>query len=484
MSIWDKDEKERKVLKLNKNIEVDTLIIGAGMTGLTTAYYLKNKNICVIDSSLYGHGVTLNTTAKITYLQQEIYTKIASLTNNKIAKLYLKSQLEAIKNLKEIIEKEKIDCDFKRVLSYIFANTEKEISSLEKEVDFLRNNGIKIKKDKLPDKITSHLTYSVDDTYIFNPLKYLNSLYYILIKRNIPIYENSPILKVEKKNNHLYCYTNKNYIKTKKIIFACHYPFFIKPFFLPIKSSIEKSYIIVSKVDKDLNYSCISSNNPVYSCRFYKDGNNIYQISLAESHNTAIKQNDLDHFKRVKQIFNLKDENIIMSYSNVDIMTKDHMPYIGEIKENMYISTGYNTWGMTNSILGAKILSDIINKVPNEYMEIFKPNRFNLATIIKLPYYLGGQIKSYFGPKINKEKNWYPKSVTFENQNGDSLGIYKDEKGKKHIVYNKCPHFGCSLIFNELERTWDCPCHSSRFDIDGNCIKGPSNKSINYYKDE
>lgn len=84
---------------------------------------------------------------------------------------------------------------------------------------------------------------------------------------------------------------------------------------------------------------------------------------------------------------------------------------------------------------------------------------------------------------MNKEKSWY-NHVTFENRDGTNLGIYRDELGKKHVVYNKCPHFGCSLIFNEQEKTWDCPCHSSRFDIDGNCIKGPSNTSISYHENE
>ena len=120
---------------------------------------------------------------------------------------------------------------------------------------------------------------------------------------------------------------------------------------------------------------------------------------------------------------------------------------------------------MTNSVLAALIISDMIKGLENEYIEVFNPNRFNIANIVKLPYILASQTKSYLGPKINKNKIWY-----------------KDKKGIKHIIHNKCPHFGCSLIFNEKELTWDCPCHSSRFDIDGKCIKGPSNYDISYKK--
>lgn len=474
-SIWDiKLVSEGK--ELDKNIEVDILIIGAGITGMTTAYYLMDENICVVDANRIGHGVTLGTTAKINYFQERIYSKILGVRGMETATKYLKSQRFAIENLKEIIETENIDCNFKRVPSYVFANTKKEVEPLKKEIEFLKENKIDVKKDKLPSKITSYNSYRVDDTYIFHPLKYLNGIYNILKNKNISVYENSKITRIEKEDNYYICYGKKYHIKAKKVVLACHYPYFIRPFLLPLKSHIEKSYIIVSKVSENGNFTCISSNIPTYSCRFYQDKDDIYQIALAESHNTSVKQNDSYHFKRVKEIFNLNDEDIVTMYTNTDIMTPDHMPYIGELKENMYIGVGYNTWGMTNGVLASKIISDMILNKENEYKDTFSPNRLNLANLISLPTIIGGQVKSYLGPKINKNKSWYNSNLKFY----DGLACYTDESGKEHIVYNKCPHFGCSLIFNEKEKTWDCPCHSSRFDIDGKCIKGPSNKDITY----
>ena len=480
MSIWNKKKIKRDVKELNKDIETDILIIGAGITGMTTAYYLKDKNICLVDANLIGYGVTLNTTAKINYFQERIYTKIKNVRDEECAKKYLKSQKDAIKNIKEIIENENIDCDFKQVPSFVFANTLSEVEPLKKEVKFLKENKIDVKEKKLPNKITQYSSYCVEDTYIFNPINYLNGIYNILKEKNINVYENSKITKIEKVDDSYICHGKKYKIKAKKIVLACHYPYFILPFLLPLRSHIEKSYIIISKVKKDGGFTCISSSSPTYSCRFYKDGENIYQISLAESHNTSIKQNDLKHFKRVKEIFKLKESDIVMTYSNVDIMTPDHMPYIGRLKDNIYIACGYNTWGMTNGVLAASIISDMILNKENEYLEIFNPNRINLANIMNLPNIIFSQTKSFLGPKINKNKSWYKDNITFINKNGKSLAIYKDENGFKHIIHNKCPHFGCSLIFNEAEKTWDCPCHSSRFDIDGKCIKGPSNYDISY----
>lgn len=480
MSIWNKKTKKRNITKLDKDIDTDILIIGAGLTGLNTAYFLKDKNITIVDANVIGHGVTLNSTAKINYFQERIYTKIKDSVGIYKAKLYLISQKYGMNLLKEIIEKERIKCDLEKVPSYVFASTKKEINNLEKEVTFLKDNDISVEESKLPLKIPSYKSYKVLDTYIFNPIKYLESMYNILIKRNINIYEKSKVTRIEKEKDYYICKCNNHKIKANKIVFACHYPYFIYPFFLPLKAYIEKSYIIVSKVKEYKKFTCISSSYPTYSCRFYKDGEDIYQISLGESHDTNYKQKDIYHFNKVKEIFKIKEKDIIESYSNVDLITPDHMPYIGKINDNMYIGTGYNTWGMTNSVLGAKIISDIILEKENKFTSIFNPNRINLKIILMSLIIAYGELKSFLGTKINKNKKWYNQNIKIYKKNGKTIACYIDESGKEHKIYNKCPHLGCSLIFNEEEKTWDCPCHSSRFNIDGECIKGPSNYDIKY----
>ena len=128
MSIWDKKEKSHKIVSLKENVYTDILIIGGGITGLTTAYYLKDyPSVCLVDASAIGHGVTLNTTAKITYFQERIYTKIAALLNEEKARDYLQSQREAISYLVDIIEKENIACSLTKTPSFVFANTKKEV---------------------------------------------------------------------------------------------------------------------------------------------------------------------------------------------------------------------------------------------------------------------------------------------------------------------------------------------------------------------
>ena len=157
---------------------------------------------------------------------------------------------------------------------------------------------------------------------------------------------------------------------------------------------------------------------------------------------------------------------------NQDIISNDKLPFIGKIKDNLYISTAYNTWGMTNATIGGKIISDLILDKDNKYKDLFNPTRINIPLIfnsfIGSFYYLKAYIESIF--KINNPYYIKIKGITY--------GIYIDKEGIEHKIKLLCPHMKCHLVFNKEEKTWDCPCHGSRFDIDGNIINTPSTKKL------
>lgn len=480
MSLWEKYLNNNHFKSLNKDEYVDILIIGGGITGLSMFYYLRNvSNICLVDASRIGEGITKNTTGKLNYLQGAIYTDLIKNINKKTAITYLASQRYAISLIKDIIEKEKIDCDLEQVDSYIFTNKEQEITKIKEEQKFLEEQGILIKESKLPLDVPCKYACVVRDTYVFNPIKYLNHLKHLLKEKMI--FENTKVKRIERYNKKYYCYTNGYRIIAKKVIVACQYPFFILPFLLPLKSHNEKSYLIACKTNKNEKYSCITISNPGLSFRYYQDGKDIYKICLARSHNTAIKQNDKENFLNVQRIFKISEESIVSKWSNVDIITDDKLPYIGEIKKDLYMATGFNTWGMTNGILSSKIIADMVLNKKNEFAKLFSPYRINIYKVKSFLGNVGSMIFSFIRSK-KKNKSWYSSNLKFKKVHGKSIAIYIDEFNKEHIVYTTCPHFKCSLVFNELEKTWDCPCHSSRFDLDGKCIKGPSLYDISYKK--
>ena len=476
-SIWLDGMEESNVKVLNEDKDVDVIIIGGGITGLSVAYNLFDSNlkVCLVERNLVGHGVSSRTTGKLTYLQELIYSKLNKNFNTDKVRLYLNSQKDAIKIVKDIVDKYKIDCDLKRVDSYVYTNIEKEVKNIENEKDLLDFFGIDVFESKtLPNNKKCKKAIYVKDTYVFHPLKYIYGLKKI-VENKIDIYEKTCINKVEKENNNYICKTDKYKIKAKKVVFATHYPYFLIPYLFPLKCYLEKSYITAFKLNKTYNFSAITSSKPVESIRYH----NNYEIYLSNSHNLCVKNDDKNNFKKVMDKIDIKPDFI---WSNKDIITSDNIPYIGTIDENMYISTGYNTWGMTNSAIGGKIIGDLILSNKNKYIKLFSPNRsLNIFKIMNFPLNISSNIKSFVGSKINKNKSWY-KNIKFKKIEGKEVGIYIDENKKEHIVYNKCPHLKCGLTFNEVEKTWDCCCHGSRFDIDGNCIEGPSNYSITYKK--
>ena len=464
---------------LNKDIDVDVLIIGGGITGLSVSYHLLDSNlkVCLVEKNIIGHGVTARTTGKLTYLQEQIYSKLNNTFGFDKTKLYLDSQIEAIKIVTNIIKKNNINCDFQIVDSYLFTNNNKDIRKIKKEKDLLEKLKIKVEEcTELPDLKKIKYGIKVSDTAVFHPLKYLNSLKK-LCNNKIDIYENTKIISIDKKDNLYICKTKTNTIKAKKIVLAMHYPYFLFPFMMPLKTHLEKSYICAYETDYDLKFSAITPSKPTLSLR-YLNNDKIYKIVLNNSHNIAFKNNDKQLFNNLLNNTKIKPKYI---WSNKDIITNDNLPYIGLIKENMFLATGYNTWGMTNASIAGKIISDMILNNQNIYIDLFNPKRnLNISKLVNFPINLYSNIKSFLESKLVKNKSWYSRRVIFKKVNGKSIAIYIDENNKKHIVYNKCPHLKCSLIFNEKEKTWDCPCHGSRFDIDGKCIEGPSNYDIVY----
>lgn len=475
-SIWSEEIKNTQK-KLDKDLNVDVLIIGGGMTGVNAAYQLINSNmsVCLVEKNVIGSGVTSRTTGKLTYLQEDIYSKLKCYHGELVSKMYLASQKDAILLAKSIMDKEKIDCNLEKVRSFIINNNDKKFL---KENEILDNLDIKLNySTELPNGEKVKNSFYVTDTYIFHPIKYLNTLVSIIVKNGVLVYENTKILEIDKKDGFYFCKTNNNIIKCKYIVFALHYPYFLIPFLTPFKTKLEKSYIEAFNVDKDYKYSSITITKPTVSTRYFSDKNKHYQIYLTNSHNLCIRNDELKEFSEL-----IKDEPDYV-WSNKDIITNDYLPFIGSINEdnNMLIGTGYNTWGMTNGILAGKIISDIILKKENKYISLFDPKRsLNMGKIINTPIIIGSNAYSFIKSKVIKNKSWYSNNVKFEKRNGKDIAIYVDEKNKEHIVYNICPHLKCSLIFNEVERTWDCPCHGSRFDIDGKCIEGPSNYDISY----
>ena len=467
-SIWKENIELPIFKKLDENKDVDVLIIGGGMTGINTLYQLRNSSleVLLVEQNKIGMGVTVNSTGKLTYLQESLYEKIIKNFDVETARRYLDSQKYAIDLACNIIEEENIDCNLLEAPSYVYSLDDEEDKNLEQLKKFLEDYKIKVIEGK-SDLVKYKNMIGVEDTYVFHPLKYIKGLVNKIDSNKI--YEDTSIVKMEKNGEEGYiCYTNDDkIIRAGLVVIASHYPYFNLPFLFPVKGSLEKSYLSASKY-KEENISLIKYSKPIISMRSYLD----YLLYVSNSRNVASRVDDKEHYKELKKKLSDIDLNPEFMWSNTDIMTNDGLPYIGKIDDRLLLGTGYNTWGMTNGILAGKIFADMVMGKDNEYQELFNPKRINMGTfgggILDSGYNALGYVN---GILTDSDK------IKYDSIDGKEIAIYNDEEGE-HKVFTKCPHMGCRLIFNEFEKTWDCPCHASRFDIDGKCISGPANENI------
>lgn len=449
--IWENNIKNIYSNKIIDNY-VDILIIGGGIAGITTAYYLRNskKKILLIDKDNIGYDTTYKSTAKISFIQKDIYQKLEKTYNLETSKLYFESQKEAINNLVNIINNEKISCDLEKIDSYLFATKKESLSKLSHEKKILESFGVEcFNSEKLPIKYNIESSFYVKDNYTFNPKKYIDELAKVIYKK-INIVINTTAYNIEKHDKLYRVFTDKGGITSKIVIVATHYPFFIIPNFIPIRNYISREYINAGVYKPNKKFTAINIDKDTESIRFYND----YIIYVSNNHRLTNKTNYELNYKEAQDKFR-KNFNSEINYSwiNQDLMTNDYLPIIGCSNSNdksLLIATGFNAWGMTNGVIAAKLLTDIINDNYNKYYNLFKPSRMNKVGIVN------SLIDGVFYSKAYIQ--------TFFN--------------RKHV----CPHMMCGLIFNKEEKTWDCPCHGSRFSIDGKLITGPSSINISVDK--
>lgn len=485
-SIW-MNEYKNPLKKKNKKVnDTDILIIGGGITGLSCAYFLKDSSyqITLLDKGKIGMGVTSRTTAKINYLQGTIYQDLEKYYGLKKSKLYLESQLEAIHFIESIVKKEKIKCDLEKVDAFLYTNEEKNISKINKEMEILKGFDIKVGEiTSLPiPEIPVLKGIVVSDTYVFHPLKYLLGLLK-KIKDSVQIHEDTLVQEISLQEDGTYLIsTSEGTFSSKIVIVSCHYPFFIKPGLFPLFGYLKREYVQAAKVKNPSHFTAINIDSSLKSIRFYKD----YLIyGSREKKLTSSYDYEKEYKKSKEEFIHFFHQEPEYSWMNQDLMMNDSLPWIGVLDKkqpNLYIATGYQAWGMTNGTIAGKLISDLIQEKENPYERLFSPLRTMKPNVI--PALTNGfeYLKAYTKTYFDKNPKFHSKHAMILKINGIDCGVYIDKEGKRHVVRNLCPHLKCKLVFNTLEETWDCPCHGSRFSIDGDVIEGPATFSIRIQK--
>ncbi len=470
-SIWKGFE--RRFPELKGDIERDIVIVGGGIAGYLTAFKLSETGACVtlIEADRLFCGTTGNTTAKITCNQGDIYCDLERRYGKGMAALYYSAQTSAMREYAEIIRKYSIECGFTEIDSFIYSRTSRR--KLEKTCAILNGFGAECEITNRTAPIKAICALKMRGQYVFDPLRFLTSL-----PRNFEIYENTRAIDIDAKTKIIS--TQNGRIKAKTIIVATHFPVInaYGAYYLKLRQSA--SYT-VALADIRLNAMYLDERGDGLSLRPFEGG-----ITLGGFDHRTGRMKDAKIFERLEgranELFGRSD--VICRWNAEDVMTFDGVPMAGRYSkktDGVYVVTGFNKWGMTNAMACAGVLRDLILGRENAYTDLFSPQRrikkckgaFITNAFVNVAHialgYLRATVKTASDlPKGYGDIVWYK---------GKRRAVYRDGDGSIYAIGRMCPHMHCELKWNANTRTWDCPCHGSRFDKEGNIISEPTTKS-------
>ncbi len=454
---------------LKKDIRTEVAIIGGGMTGILLAERLKKagKAVVVLEADCIGGGQTAGTTAKITAQHGLIYRKLLRRYGLEKAKLYAKGHMQAIDDYRRLIQEKRITCDWQECRSFLYSRKDRAV--LESEAMAAVTLGMPVffsAASPLPFAVSGAVC--MEGQAMFNPLSFVKA-----VSADLTVYEHTPVLKVEEKR----VITKNAAVTADFIVFACHFPFVDAPGHYYMRMHQERSLTLAMEGAPRLQDMYYGVDEYDLSLRPYRDcllvGGENYRTGVAVKEKYAALE------QKARMWF--PEGRVMARWSAQDCMPARDIPYIGRFSQNhlnWFIATGYRKWGMTTAMVAARLLCDMICCKENEQEDLYAPDVFALH---ELPQIAAdgcrtvGNYLSYAIPSFKKQEK-------LKKGEGSAVGFtrgsYRESSIELHAVTLRCPHRGCKLHWNADEKTWECPCHGSRFDKKGKRISGPAQKDI------
>lgn len=452
-SLWSETTQIPERQPLREDVSAENVVIGAGLTGLLTAYFLqkRGRQVIVLEAARIAGGQTRNTTAKLTSQHGLIYDKMKKQAGFHRARGYALANESAIDTYENLIKKEGISCDFERLPSFLYTTDETRRKELEQEAQTAGKLGIDVRfqenLDELPFQTAGAVCFQRQAQ--FHPLKFLRGLSEKLI-----IYENTKVLSA--KGHRIVCECGAT-VTAENIIFATHYPFVNVPGFFFLRQHQKRSYVLALEgqgVPEKLSgiYYSVDKGGLSFRCaegRLLLGGGSHRTGKALCKCNGAEKPEGYSYLRKMSQQYYPQGEEAAC-WSAQDCMPHDKIPFIGcysVFRPYWYVATGFQKWGMTTAMVAATVISDRICGVENPYEKVFAPRRFLFRAGIR-----------NFCIDVG------------ESIAGLTKGLFSGRK-------KRCRHMGCRLVWNG-EESLDCPCHGSRYSADGELIDNPAQKNL------
>lgn len=474
-SIWNHETELSKREALKGRIETDTAVIGGGLAGVLIAFFVQQQGIpaVVLEANRIGSGQTRNTTAKITCQHGLIYDKLIRQFGIERARQYALANQTAIETYRRIVQEQHIDCDLETLPAYLYSNADPD--ALRREAEAANRLGIAADftmDTALPFPVKGALRF--DNQAQFHPLKFLRH-----IADHVTIYERTSVQTISGNTIR----TKHGTVHAKHIVFASHFPFVNFPGLYFARMHQERSYVVALRQAQQLDGVYLGMDANGIS---FRNAGNLLLLG-GGSHRTGLNTDGGQYatLRRHAQKW-YPNSTEIAYWSAQDCMPIDGIPFIGQYarsKPNWFVATGFQKWGMTSSMVSAQLIGDLIGGKHSEYAAVFCPQRFHLRASAKnlsanIGQFTKGVLTSTFAIPRSTPTTLPVGCGKIVSVNGKRVGAYKDSSGTVHLVSARCPHLGCALAWNPEERSWDCPCHGSRFDYTGRLISGPAQTNI------
>ena len=474
-------------------VNVDVAVVGAGITGTTAAYLLKQagKRVALLESDRICAGATGYTTAKLTVGHGLVYGELIDSFGVETARRYALSNQQAIETVAGIVEQHGIDCDFERASNFVYTETAESAHEFEREAKAARRAGIDAHvttETDLPYPVAAAIR--VDQQAQFHPWKYVAGLAGLVDGDGSHVLEQTRATGVHA-GDPCTVETTRGVVRAGHVVIATQLPFTDRGLFFARTHPI-KSYAIAAPIREEEapRGMYISIDEPKRSVRSTPGEHGRIIIVGGESHRPGEEQspgaryNSLEEF--LHERFGLDAAR--WRWSTHDYIPLDGLPYIGRLlprDDRVLIATGYAKWGMTKGTFAAEILADSILGRPNENAALYDAQRWRLRQSAPVLAKEGSRVAFAFVRDRLRRRDARATIEALKPGEGANVRIghkqlaaYRDDAGKLHVLSARCTHLGCIVGWNAADRAWECPCHGSRFAADGALVQGPATADL------
>jgi glycine/D-amino acid oxidase-like deaminating enzyme/nitrite reductase/ring-hydroxylating ferredoxin subunit len=487
-SVWSETAPAAPHPPLAGDVLVDVAIIGGGITGITAARLLKRagRRVAVLESRRLGKGETSKTTAHLTETLDVRYHKLISRFGEAGARLAAQAQRAALERIVSFAEQQQIACDLQRVPGFLFAETADDLDELRREATAARRLGLDaelVGEVPLPFPVAGGVRF--ESQAQLHPRLYLLGLAEGLDGDGSHVFEETHVLDIEE-GDPCRVVTDRGVVVARDVIVAAHVPLSNK-LLIHTKLAAYRTYVVGMEVPFTEAMGLYwDTADPYHYLRNHTVDGRTFLLVGGEDHKVGEPDDTTVAFDRLETYARQRFGRVVAPtdyrWSGQIVVSVDGLPYIGRnpASSHAFVATGYGGNGMTQGTLAAMIISDEILGLPNPYAEPFKATRWKpfasarafLTENADYPRHLLADRLPQAGP--GALSHLPPSEGRVVTLRGERLAVYRNANGELSAVSPVCTHLGCLVHWNTTEKSWDCPCHGSRFEPGGRVLNGPA----------